>query len=199
MKETNMISQGRRPLKHLFVVFAFVSLLGISVPAWGQWSVRVNGPDVFGTTTVLAAVDSNQSQNGFVVQCRGEDSLFLAYILPATPSELDAMSKPGSSVPAELLVKVDNGPVEKLGAQLRQWNAHFLGIVAEGRTADIAAAVRAVGTANGTINVGADILGAKQADSFDAQGSTAAMNTVVKDCKLDDIDTGSPDGTKSAR
>ena len=109
------------------------------------------------------------------------------------------MSKPGSGVPADLLVKVDNGPVEKLDAQLRQWNDRFLGIVAEGRTPDILAAVRAIGAANGTINVGADVSGARQTDSFDAQGSTAAMNTVVKNCKLDDVGDGSPDNPKPTR
>jgi hypothetical protein len=71
---------------------SLVVAIATIVPARAQWNVRVDGPDVFGASTVVAVVDGD-SRNGLVVQCNSEDSLALAYILPGTASELDSMSK----------------------------------------------------------------------------------------------------------
>ena len=136
--------------------------------------------------TVVAAVTSD-SQDGLVVQCDDKDTLDIAYLSPGTKSELDTMSQDGSAVPAELFVKVNQGGVQKLDAVMKQWNNKYLGFVASGRTPDMVAVVKAIGAANNHISIGVEIAGEKQAKSFDAAGSTSAMSTVIKDCKLDAI------------
>jgi hypothetical protein len=83
-----------------------------------------------------------------------------------------------------LLIKVDSGAVAKFDAHLRQWNNTFLGVVVEGRTPDVLAEVRAISAASSAINVGVEIMGRKQSEAFGTIGSTNAMNTVTKSCKL---------------
>jgi hypothetical protein len=163
-----------------------VLVLATSAPAWAQWGARVDGPDVFGTTKVIAAV-SSASGDGLVVQCDGKDALLLAYIMPGTPSELSELSQAGTGVPIDLLVKAGNDAVRTFTAQLSRWNNKYMGVVAQGRTPELVAMVRAIGAASGRISVGVDFLGHKQSESFGADGSTAAMNTAVKDCNLDKV------------
>jgi hypothetical protein len=165
---------------------AFLLTVSASAPACAQWFARAQRPDVFGKSTVIAE-ENNPSGDGLVVQCDTSGYLGLALISPGTPSELDQMSKAGATVPAKLLVKVDSGAVKKFDAQFRQWNNTYLAVAAEGRTPDLVATIRAIGAATDTIDVGTDILGDQESESFDATGSTAAMNTVVKDCKLDEV------------
>lgn len=166
--------------------------------AHAQWSSQVTGPDVFGNTTVLATVD-NADGNGLVVQCDQNNTLDLAYIIPGTPSELDELSKAGTSIPADLLVKVDHGQVMKFSAEFKAWNNTYIGIVASGRTTDIVAAIKAMGAAASQISVGAVIAGTQQSDSFDVENSTSTMNTATLDCKLSNIETGHSSDTATAQ
>jgi hypothetical protein len=78
-----------------------------------NWSVSTQGPDVFGNTTVIA-VDQSVNGDGLVIQCNQKDTLEVALLVPATPSELDQLSKNGSPMPATFLIKVDNSPVTTL-------------------------------------------------------------------------------------
>lgn len=178
------MSSGKHAVWNAAVLI--ILALTTSAPAWAQWGVRVDGPDVFGNTKVIAVV-SGASDDGLVVQCEGKASLLLAYIMPGTASELDELSQAGAGVPIDLLIKVGNDAVRTFSAQLSQWNNKYMGVVAQGRTPELVAMVRAIGTASGRISVGVDFLGQKQSESFGATGSAAAMNTVVKDCSLDKI------------
>ncbi len=177
------------------VAIIALSTFGCGV-AHAQWSSQVTGPDVFGNTTVLATVD-NVDGNGLVVQCDQNSTLDLAYIIPGTPSELDELSKAGTSIPADLLVKVDNGLVMKFSAEFKAWNNTYVGIVASGRTTDIVTAIKAIGGAANQISVGAVIAGNQQTDNFDVGNSTSAMNTATSDCKLADIQAGPSSDTGS--
>ena len=158
--------------------------------ARAQWISHVHGPDVFGNTTVTAAAISSTG-NGLVVQCDAKNTLDVAFLVPATEAELSQLAQ---SIPAELLVKVDTGPVKKFAAQITQWNNKFMGIVAKGRTPALVALVRAIGAATATVDVGVDIFGQQQSDSFGALGSTASIAVVIKNCALDKIVAPSPKG-----
>ena len=180
----------------LAIALILIATLFAVSPAEAQWSAQVTGPDVFGNTTVLAAVDSANG-DGLVVQCDQNSELDLAYIIPGTPSEMDEATKSDVDIPADLLLKVDSGQVIKLSAQLKPWNNSYLGVVASGRTTDIVAAIKAIEGANDEISVGAEILGNQQSDAFDAGNSTSSMNTAMTDCKLDSITTGPSAGADS--
>lgn len=174
---------------------AAVCILATSSTARAQWVANATGPDVFGNMKVIATA-GNGSDDALVIQCGGTDPIALAYIMPATQDELNRLSKPGFSVPAELLVKVDSGSVEKFDAELRGWNSRFMAIAFTGRTPELASLIHAIGAAQHAINVGMEIVGNRQADAFGAFGSTSAMSTVIKDCAVDQIKpAASQDGT----
>lgn len=153
----------------------------IITPAWAKWLTSVDGPDVFGLVTVHAGVIGPQDRT-LIIRCDGTDNLELAITFPARPSELDRLS--GHPIPAKLLVRIDNGDVMTFNAQAREWNPQRVGVVAEGRTADLIAAVRALGGAQKSIGAGIDYGTAKESANFSAEGSTAAINTVTEKCKL---------------
>lgn len=167
-----------------------------SHPAQAQWASNVTGPDVFGNTTVIATV-SSETGNALVIQCNQNDTLDLAFISPATPADLDALSKTNVTIPAQLLVKVDQGHVVTFNAQLQQWNNNYVGVVASGRTTDIVSIVNEIGKATSQISVGTEIMGNQTSDTFGTDGSTAAMNTASTSCKLGDI-TASPNADNSS-
>ncbi len=161
--------------------------------AEAQWSAQVTGPDVFGNTTVVASVDNAQGDS-FVIQCNQSDTLYLAFLTTATPSEMDDLSKAPNGLPASLLVKVDNGQVVKFDANLRVWNSNYIGVVTSGRSTDIVGIISAIGKASNSLSVGVVISGNQQSDAFDVNSSTTTIDTVVKNCKLDSVqsDAASP-------
>jgi hypothetical protein len=62
----------------MFTRFSVLALLGLmSSPAFAEWSARVEGPDVFGNTTVHASEMS--IREGLVVQCDQNDQLNIAW------------------------------------------------------------------------------------------------------------------------
>jgi hypothetical protein len=185
-----------RQLWRLIAASTLVAL--VSAPAWAQWNTNVSGPDVFGNTKVVAVV-ADLSENGLVVQCDAKDERDLAFLSPATPSELDQVSQNPTGSPATLLIKVDQGKVWKFDAMLRGWNAKYIGFVAGGRSPDMLAVIRAIGAATQTINVGEEANGAQDSESFAASGSTSAMNTAIKDRNLAAIDSTSPAGGAPAQ
>ncbi len=174
------------------VMLPMAVVLTAVTPANAQWAVKASGPDVFGNEKVIALVPSN-SGDTLVVQCNQSDSLYVAMIERGTADELNQLST-SSGIPAELLVRVDHGPVQKFDAMLRQWNTRYLGIVASGRRSDIVALIRDIGAANQKIYVGTEIFGSQDSASFGVIGSGNAMSTVIKDCKLGDI-KASPSGS----
>jgi hypothetical protein len=172
---------ARNGRKILIAASGLVTTAAI-MPACARWYADARGPDVFGTETVLAAAQGTKST--LVIQCNGDDGLRVALIFLATPAELDAVSKQPSGVPAKLLIRIDGGAVKTFNAHLTGWNDTHEGVVAEGRTTDLIAGVRAIGGAQNSIDAGIDIEGAKDSDTFDAVGSTAAIKTVTEHCKL---------------
>lgn len=167
------------------LVFSML-LGGGAVPAaHAQWLAHASQPDVFGNRTVNA-VTAASSGDALAIQCNQKDSLNLAYIFPATPSELDELSSSGG-IPVTLLLKVDNNSVMKLNANARPWNRKFGGFVASGRSYKIVKAIQEIDNAQQNISVGVTLMGNQQSDNFSPIGSTAAMNTVTQDCKLDSI------------
>ena len=164
------------------LAFGPALVLACAAPAEAQWVVHANGPDVFGNTTVVAAA-ANGSGDGMVVQC-DQKKLYVALISRGTSSEMDELSKLSTGIPAMLYLKVDQGPVRKFDAEMRQWNNTMLGVVATGRTLAMVAELREIGAGTQTLDVGTDVLGSRATDSFGLLGSTNAMETAVKDCKL---------------
>ena len=168
----------------------------LSHPAQAQWASKVIGPDVFGNTTVIATVGS-ETGDALVIQCNQKDTLDLAFLSPATPSDIDELSKTDATIPAQLLIKVDQGHVVTFNAQLQQWNNNYVGVVASGRTTDIVAIVNAIGKATSQISVGTEIMGNQTSDTFGTDGSTDAMDTATTSCKLGAI-TASPSTDNSS-
>ncbi|MCF3947767.1 hypothetical protein [Acidiphilium iwatense] len=175
---------------YLAAMLTFI-LCAMSPAATAQWFAHVSQPDVFGQRTVEAASIA-PSGDGLIVQCDQKNTLDLAYIFQASRKDLDEMSGGAASIPVDLLLKVDGGKVMKLGASLRPWNNHFAGFVVDGRDYATVEAVEAISKAARIVSVGVSFLGNKQSDNFGASGSTAAMATVMKDCKLNDIKPANP-------
>ncbi|SIQ22768.1 MULTISPECIES: hypothetical protein [Acidiphilium] len=164
--------------------------------ALAQWGARVQGPDVFGATTVVAAT-GNSSEDGLVIQCDNKHSLYIAYIIPGRKSELNEMSQADSGIPVTLLMKIDSNPVVKFKAELKMWNNTYLGIVTSGRRTKLFDIIKSLATAKTNVSVGADLMGSKQSDTFGVSGSTAAMSTVTKDCALNNIKPDPSNNNKS--
>jgi hypothetical protein len=158
-----------------------------SVPATAQWRAYVSGPDEMGNTTVNAdAVGA--SGNALVIHCNQNDTLYLAYLIAGTKSELTEMARSSANMLATLLIEIGNGAPIKFEAEFRLWNSEYLAVVASGRAPGLVAAVQAIGTAKGRIGVGAEVYGLKErSDSIGSAGSAGAMNTVMKECKLDEV------------
>jgi hypothetical protein len=146
--------------------------------AAANWVTNQNGPDVFGTTTIVSiAVGSTRN---FVVQCDDKDQLFLALIFPKKKFEEI------NNTPAELLIQSDSGAPSHLLAELRSWNDDYAGVVVEGRYPEILKVLRDIRSEHVTLNAGAVVGGYKESASFEADGSTSAMDSVFKVCKLGD-------------
>lgn len=161
--------------------------------AHAQWFTVAKGSDVFGNAPVVTAVRNNNG-NGLTVQCAGDDPIQLAYVMPASQEILNGISNLEADFLFDLLVKVDSGTVQKFDAQLKAWNTLSMAFVFTGRTPQLAALIRSIGKAKQTINVGVEVMGQKVADTFGVLGSTSAMNTVIKNCNLDQIkDNDTPD------
>ncbi len=175
-------------MKRIMIIGAVGILLGVGLApaARAQWYAHASQPDVFGNRTVDAFVVAGSSGDALVVQCDQKDALDLAYIFPATPKELDSIGEM-SEIPVKLFLKVDNGAVITLAATMRGWNSTRGGFVVSGRLYATVKAIQEIGTARTVIGVGVDVAGNKQSDNFGATGSTTAMQTVIKDCKLADI------------
>ena len=169
-----------------------LSVMSAGTSADAQWVVRANGPDVIGNEKVVAIAPSD-SGDALIVQCDQTSSLYIALIERGTSSEMNQLSEISSGIPAELLIRVDQNPVQKFDAKLRQWNTRFLGVVARGRTPDMVAVLRQIGTGQRRISVGTEVLGSQESDSFGVMGSANAINQVLKDCKLNDVKSAPPD------
>ena len=50
----------------------------VANPAFAEWDVRVEGPDVFGNTKVMAGTAG--ASESMVVQCDQKEEFFIAYI-----------------------------------------------------------------------------------------------------------------------
>lgn len=172
--------------KSLYSAAITFALCAISPAARAQWIAHASQPDVFGQRTVEAA-SMAPSGDGLIIQCDQKNTLDLAYIFQASRKDLDEMSRGAASIPVDLLLKVDSGQVMKLAASLRPWNNHFAGFVVDGRDYATVEAIEAISKATRIVSVGVSFLGNKQSDNFGAGGSTAAMATVMTDCKLGDI------------
>jgi len=172
-------------------IVAMVATLGLalvaSVPATAQWRAHVSGPDELGNTTVNVQVVGD-SGNALVIQCNQNDTLYLAYLIAGTKAQLKEMSTSTARMLATLLLKIGNGAVSKFDAEFRLWNSEYLAVVASGREPELVAAIQAIGSAKGRISVGADVYGLRErSESIGSAGAAAAMNTVMKGCKLDEV------------
>lgn len=165
----------------------FSVLLGFSaIPvAHAQWFSHASQPDVFGNRTVNA-VTTAPTGDGLTIQCNQKDSLNFAYVFPVTPQELDILQRSGG-FPVTLLLKVDNNSVMKFDAAAQDWNNKYGGFVASGRSYAIVQAIKEISEAQRNISIGVNFMGNQESDNFSPIGSTAAMNTVIHDCKLDSI------------
>ena len=179
-------------MKRITMTGAVGILLGCGfVPAaQAQWYAHVSQSDVFGNRTVDAFAVA-KSGDGLVVQCDQKHTLKLAYIFPANAKEVDQATEM-SGVPVKLFMKVDKDAVMKLSATMEPWNNTHAGFVVSGRHYATVKAIQQMGTAQAMIGVGVDLMGHHESDNFTAAGSTAAMHTVIKDCKLGSIKAARP-------
>lgn len=116
------------------------------------WGTHVEGPDVFGVTTVIALDEA--ARDSLVVQCDSKDQLVIAMISRKKEFEETPVS------PATLLIQVDGATPVILEAVLREWNDNYAGVIATaGRSPDLIAVVKAIQSGKSKINAGVDISG----------------------------------------
>jgi hypothetical protein len=145
-------------------------------PARAEWTAHADGPDVFGTTKVVAVTDG--PRQSLIVQCDDKDQLFLAFIF--AKKEFDNVP----TVPANLLIQTDGGTPVHLMAEIREWNDNYAGVVVEGRTPELVNVLQSIHDAHLHINIGIAVGDNRQSASFEADGSTAAIDEVFSGCKL---------------
>jgi hypothetical protein len=173
----------RRPRKSPPLLKMVLLALSLGYPgrASAQWTAQVTGPDVFGNTKVVAGIMSF-SGDGLIVQCDA-DSLDLVWVVAAPEALIGEWVKTGNTTPASLAIRVDAAPVETFDAQITIWNNTHMGIIAHSQPQTLDT-IRKISAAKRTVDVGAEILGSKQSESFGTFGSTSAMSSVTKNCKL---------------
>lgn len=142
------------------------------------WDAMVNGPDVFGETTVLAGEEGMQSK--LVVQCNSKGEVVIAMISPK--KQFDSVNE----TEAALFFAFNADQPVKISARLRSWNDNFAGVVSTATKDETIPLLIGIRDAKGPIKAGADILGNKISDSYSSSGSTAAMKTLLEKCKLSD-------------
>jgi hypothetical protein len=158
-----------------------------SAPATARWLANVSGPDEMGNTTVNAD-GIGASGNELVIRCDQNDTLYVAYLIAGTKSQLNEMAKSSESMLATLLLKIGNRTVGKFEAEFRLWNSAYLAVVASGRVPELVAAIQAIGSAKGPISVGAEVYGRRErSESIGSAGAAAAMNTVMHGCNLGEV------------
>lgn len=165
-------------------IFTAAICVIINAPAYARWDAKVSGPDVFGGTSVISVAEGD-SPNNLVVQCNDDDELIIAYIMPGTEKEINDASD--IEIPANLYFKIDDTKPIKLDVELKMWNKNYLGFVYRHRTTEAVSMIKKIGNAKKKIYIGGEISGNKESSAFNVDGSTVAMNTVIKKCKLDDI------------
>jgi hypothetical protein len=178
----------RKTLKATAIATFLMLFGGVAYAQLNQWSTQIKGPDVFGETTVIASIEDDLEQV-LVIQCSSSEPIKLAILSEVPQDEMNKLSELGGSIPIDLLVKVDSGAVQKFEAQIMQWNNKYMGTVFTGRTPEIVALIRSIGNAKHTINVGAEKDGNRAGSpaTFGVIGSASAVNTVIKNCNLDQI------------
>jgi hypothetical protein len=150
----------------------------IAGAANAEWTAKVEGPDVFGNTTVHAGTAT--FREGFVINCDAKGELNIAMIYSKKP--FDKVH----TAPAQLLIQIDGGTPVKFSATHREWNEARGGIVASGRSPETIAILRAIAGGREKINVGVVINGNQVSASFGVGGSRSAIEKTIKACKLDD-------------
>lgn len=155
-----------------FLIAAALTTLATTSVA-SDWIARVEGPDIFGKTTVLALASSGR-QN-LVVQCDTETAPVVALTdRTATPIE--------TTVPSVVfLLKAGGSDLIKAQATYAKWNEDYDGATVNEPAATTAMIV-AISNATGEIQVGLDIFGNKVSASFTSRGSTNAMKQVTEHC-----------------
>ncbi|MDD2861705.1 MAG: hypothetical protein PHI71_11650 [Acidiphilium sp.] len=154
-----------------------------TIPAYAGWNAQVTGPDVFGRTKVFAS-SFGDANDGIVIQCNSKNRLLLGYLVAATESEINMVSKSSSSIPATLYFKIDDNPVLKFDATFGGWNNHFLAFQINKRSPEVVKLFDEIGSAQSQISVGAELNGDRQSSSISVEGSTEAMHKVTEYCKL---------------
>lgn len=144
--------------------------------ARAQWSAHKEGPDVFGTTKVIAVTSGDRQS--LVVQCNDKDELYIAYIF--LKKKFDEVS----TSPADLLFQIDGATPTHLAAEIRNWNDDYAGVVADGRSPEIVNVLRSIRDGHVRINVGVIVAGNRDSASFETSGSTSALEDVIAGCKL---------------
>ncbi len=159
-------------MKALLILAAVV---GFATPA-AAWDAIVDGPDVFGKTTVLAMDIAPQAS--LVLQCNSEGEVLLAFTYPKKAFEEVAEQQ------AVLYFTASDAEPMKLPATFRAWNDNYAGVVAALDHDAQSSVIAAIRNAKGSIKAGADISGNKISSNFTSKGSASAMKKVTEGCKI---------------
>lgn len=151
------------------------AVVGFATPA-AAWNAIVDGPDVFGKTTVVAM--EMGAQASLVLQCDSEGEVLLALTFPKKAfDEVDEQ-------PADLYFSASEAAPLKFSATLRSWNDNYAGVVATLDKDTQNTIIAAIQGAKGSIKAGADIRGNRMASNFSSKGSASAMKKLTNGCKL---------------
>ena len=141
------------------------------------WEATINGPDVFGKTKVVAT--EGRGRTSLIIQCDSDSELYLAYIFEK--KKFDDIN----DTPAKLYVKTSPSGPTVLDAQMRDWNDNYAGIVVTGRTKELIEVIALIGNAKAKIEVGYEVLGFQESDSFSSNRSQKTVKTVFDKCKIE--------------
>jgi|GEM_PF-3161536 len=170
----------------LLVLLTSVSIGAFSSQTFASWSVKQDGPDVFGATKVVSVADAGNSS--LVIQCDDKDELYIAYLM--SKDGLDGQEI--KEIPGELLIQVDGSKPIHLDASTRSWNEKYVAVATDGRSPEVISAIGLIKGARVRVNVGIKVGDAKDSASFDPVGSTSAMAKVISGCKLVSIPVTAP-------
>lgn len=156
-------------------IAAVVSLASIGA-ASAQWIAQQQGGEFDDNPTNIALTAKGKHAIGF--RCSG-DELKVVFITPEEVDDADTLRLMNAAGP-QIRLKIDNGAVVSLDAELDETNG-TLGVLAD---VDIDL-VKSVASAKSKLSAVLTLLGKNYHETtFNVRGSTAAIDKIIKNCKL---------------
>lgn len=166
MKKTNFISA------------ALVAVMFTSFSASAQWLTKVDDDLFTGGKKAVMLGSLSSSNSGLIFDCT-KNKLSVAYV------ETDKTEDSVPTVAMDLIIKVDDNPINKLEASLSRRNAQSIEVAADDAE-KITVVLKQLQSAKTKVLVGVQTRDGGNQSSFsgNASGSTTATNSFIKACEI---------------